>query len=630
MNEPVIVLTFANDQDAHLDQLTAERKEILDALRHLEDRGFEDRGFIKLEHESSAEVTDVFDTFNRYEDRVAIFHYGGHANGTHLRFEGGKGSAKGLAELMGEQENLMLVFLNGCSTQGQVETMMEAGVKAVIATSVPIEDTKAREFAVQFYKALASRRTIEKAFTQAQRFLKTKYDVHFDDDIVPYRDIRRAKRPPAEAIPWGLYVRDEHRDEVLKWKLPYYVEVGLPNDLIQYIGESFKANLHIMLVLDEMTRYNPDIYHQMVEQRGGKTQPTDSSEYPHIIIKNFPWPIGSQIRLLKFKDRADDTRLRQLVSTYVVTSQVLYYILLSDLWEHRRRGSIRPPDGFDCGQPLDAAGFITFDFLERTLAIYQLFVDQGVSPYVLEYEKLYEAWNHEDQELKSYHNYLEALRGRLAEDPPTTGLANLCDTAEQAVSAVLRAAAFLANYRMLTVRTIMIQRPRFEQPEYELNMGRLNAPDHHKLSLLQDAFHRNKDNYSNSHSVVLTCDEDRLEDSLNLSPFIIDKNTFVQVQRTDRIEVDDSVHIFMMAYEEEGRLVYLVVDHSIDEALNKKGDKIDTTMTRDYYLQGRNLAEEHDHGLPPVPKQAKPVDKSPKVFEILQQQYDEFKADMQD
>ena len=39
----------------------------------------------------------------------------------------------GLAQLMGIQKELQLVFLNGCATKGQVEQLFAAGIKAVIA-----------------------------------------------------------------------------------------------------------------------------------------------------------------------------------------------------------------------------------------------------------------------------------------------------------------------------------------------------------------------------------------------------------------------------------------------------------------------------------------------------------------
>jgi CHAT domain-containing protein len=107
--------------------------------------------------------------------QVQIFHYGGHANGSALQLEQGAGNAQvasstGLAQLLGQQTELKLVFLNGCATQGQVELLLKSGVKAVIATSVPINDMMAVEFAEQFYQSLTNQASIAHSFTTARAF----------------------------------------------------------------------------------------------------------------------------------------------------------------------------------------------------------------------------------------------------------------------------------------------------------------------------------------------------------------------------------------------------------------------------------------------------------------------------
>ena len=359
MSTPVIFLAFANDADAHLELLKAESKNVFSALRDL-DR----QNFVKLHREESADVADFFDTVSSFQDQLAIFHYGGHADGMTLRMEGGAAHAGGIAGLLGEQANLKLVFLNGCGTRPQVETLLAAGVKAVIATSVPIRDDKATEFAARFYQALASRRTIGQAFALAQAFLQTKYGDVREIGIVTMRGVDMGEAAAAgDAIPWGLYIKEEHEAEVLNWKLPYYQAVGLPQDIIQYIGSSFTANRYIMLVLDEMARYNPDIYTQMMEVRGGESVKRDSREYPELIVRNLPWPLGSQIRLLRQQDNPGAERLEHLVSAYVRASQLLYYILLSNLWEQARLKKIKLPQPFDAGLTMDARAFAAFDFL---------------------------------------------------------------------------------------------------------------------------------------------------------------------------------------------------------------------------------------------------------------------------
>ncbi|MCB0636255.1 MAG: CHAT domain-containing protein, partial [Lewinella sp.] len=459
---PIIFLTFANDPDAHLALLKEESRRLYGALEEL-DR----KEYLKLIREESARVDDIFATFNKNKDRVAIFHYAGHAEGTQLHLEAGSGNADGLAQLMGQQENLQLVFLNGCSSKGQVQGLLEAGVPAVIATSVPIEDRKATEFAQQFYEALANRRTIGQAFAIAQAYLRTRYSQSVDVSLRDASWAAAVDAAPTDPMPWGLYLRESERERILNWKLPYFRPVGLPQDMIQYIGKSFTANRYIVLALDEMCKYNPDIYAQMVEKRGEEVVKKDSKEYPWLVIGNFPWPIGSQVRLLKFYDEPNVERLEHLVSTYLNTGQLLYYILLSDLWEQARHATEKTRwDGLG----LTKEAYAAFDFLAPIPDLYDQVAAGGI-PFVGEFEILSATLRDPESQLSKAHGFLEELRKKLQDNPPTADLDKLCLKTEQAVSIVLRAAAFLARYRLLTVRNVSIDKPRFEPVAYELDMG---------------------------------------------------------------------------------------------------------------------------------------------------------------
>ncbi len=420
----------------------------------------------------------------------------------------------------------------------------------------------------------------------------------------------------------------------MNWKLPYYQAVGLPQDMIQYIGSSFTANRYVMLVLDEMAHYNPDIYAQMMEQKGGESVKRDSREYPELIVRNLPWPLGSQIRLLRQQDSPGVERLEHLVSAYVRTSQLLYYILLSNLWEQSRLKKITLPQPFDAGLTLDARAFSSFDFLTKTVELYRLFHDQGVAPYVAEYERVADAWDDPAGPLQKAHAYLEQLRAELLASPPASDLEKRCLEAEQALSVVLKSAAFLANYRMLTVRNIAVEAIRFEAVAYELDLGPLNAVDSSALGLYQDIAHRRKTHLSNSQSILLARDENKLDDCLNLSPFIIDKNTFVSVTKGEGTETARLAHIFMLSYEEQGRLVYLAVDHGIPYALKNERDRVHTDMTREDFTEGRNLSP--SAGAPDtfgldasfgLASQA-PSEGGAKVFQVLRDQFDSCIADL--
>lgn len=219
MEKPVIFLAFANNQDDYLPMLNRERKNIYRSLRW-----FNDNDVIKVEAEATTALEDVFEVFTEYDNQITIFHYGGHADSYHLQLQAPEKDdraayAIGLAQLLGRQKNLKLVFLNGCATKAQVDLLLKEGVKAVIATSSKIQDKMATEFAELFYNSLAGHSTIERAFQIAKAFISSKYKAQ---SIQVFRDVvfQMGEQVEADGFPWGLYL-NEGAEEVLNWTLPF-------------------------------------------------------------------------------------------------------------------------------------------------------------------------------------------------------------------------------------------------------------------------------------------------------------------------------------------------------------------------------------------------------------------------
>ena len=212
---PIMLLTSANCKDAYLDNIRREREAIEEALQ-----GYEDENYIRIRKKAQTSSKGLIKQFQRYREQIVIFHFSGHASGEHLQLEGVVGEemaqAKGIAAWLSEMPNLELVFLNGCATQGQVERLLEKGVKAVIATSVAINDNKAAEFGIAFYNALANKETLGQAFKNAKNVLETQ---HKNTEIAELDQTRglKLRRDKKETFPWGLYRND---DAVLDWKLP--------------------------------------------------------------------------------------------------------------------------------------------------------------------------------------------------------------------------------------------------------------------------------------------------------------------------------------------------------------------------------------------------------------------------
>jgi hypothetical protein len=579
MPPPIIFLASANDTTAHLALLKEEIDTIDRSLRQL-DR----HGFIRVKRDEHITARDLIDHLATFQDQIVIFHFAGHAGAKLLSLDDQPVQAEGLADFFQGQNSLKLVFLNGCSTREQVQLLFDAGVPAVIATSVEVNDGNALLFAEVFYDSLAKKYTIERAFHFAQAAVKLTAQGAPSAEI--YRGVKTGEKD--ETFPWGLYI-NEGQDEVLNWRLPHYHQQGLPQKVLRVIDDKYEVNRDILRVLDEMCRYNPDIYHQMVDKREGKELLKDSSQFPIIIIKNFPWVIGAQIRLLLIENKLDRERLRQLISTYIIASKVIYFIMLANVWAEVYRDPRTK-----LGEPLSAHlltrdNAIRFDFTSKGEELFQKLQELTGELFVPELEEFYEKLKGKTT-LSQVRDYFNELKGRLDELPEET-VKQECRRAEKAVAVFLEHIAFLANYRMLTVREISIENPLYSEEYYDINHGMLHANDPASLRLYEDLEYRRKEAYSNCRSVVLVHDDGDFNTFLNLSPFIIDKNTFLH---------NPAIDVFMYGFEEQGHYYYLAINHNIFDAFDNVtgADIIHTGMTDKRFEEGKNLE---------APKKAAPV-----------------------
>ena len=241
-DRPVVFLAFA-DARSDLSALRVEGWSLKDQFDDLKQRGV----IADVVVEEKASLKRIYSVFQKHRDRIAIFHFGGHADGDRLllqsAFEPRPAYAEGLATLLGQQRGLKLVFLNGCSTRPQVKRLLDAGVPAVIATARPIDDAVATEFAVAFYQALTTGYSGEnrkitggcslaRAFAQAEGLSKAARGGKSRDFV--------AATPSHEEVtdddgfPWVVQYR-KGSEHVERWNLfeddPLFGLPGLPADI---------------------------------------------------------------------------------------------------------------------------------------------------------------------------------------------------------------------------------------------------------------------------------------------------------------------------------------------------------------------------------------------------------------
>ena len=240
---PVIFLAYANERTEHgfLRNLTGELKSIMNALEPAVQKG---RVQLKITPAATREEMRRAFQDEWYEDRICIFHYGGHADDDELWLEnevGGNESfySVGFARFLGAQKGIKLVFLNGCATKKQADLLLEAGIPAVIATSRKVDDYQATRFATTFYQGLVSGATIDEAFREAEGILLSEFGesgVHRSSLF--WEDTEEAQE---EGHPWRLFTPAKADWFPTQWQLFYEKKAGSAEESISaeaFVGET--------------------------------------------------------------------------------------------------------------------------------------------------------------------------------------------------------------------------------------------------------------------------------------------------------------------------------------------------------------------------------------------------------
>jgi hypothetical protein len=215
--KPVIFLAFANDKvdnARYLRNLPAELSGIRQSLQEAEKQELCEVILLP-----NATIQGIFDTFQdtRYRDRIAIFHYGGHADSYQLLLEtlptvaNQTAYSEGLVSFFAKQKGLQLAFFNGCSTHQQAQELAQAGIPAVIGTDSKIDDEVAMRLAIRFYKGIGQLLALQRAWEEAKDEITT---THGGNPRGLYR--KEAKEEVKNELPWNLYCQNENS---LSWKL---------------------------------------------------------------------------------------------------------------------------------------------------------------------------------------------------------------------------------------------------------------------------------------------------------------------------------------------------------------------------------------------------------------------------
>lgn len=530
---PLCLLAFANDHDAYLQALDEEERKIRAALSHLHDQRI-----LEVLSLGSTSLDDMYKHFNRFHNRIVLFHFGGHSDSGFLKLSDQNHRAANLAALMGMNDELSLVVLNGCSNKAQVTALLKSGVKAVVATSHPLIDEQALIFTEQFYNALVGGKNIQEAFDTAINYLEQTTQLTADKIQKATRDTLDGFFAEAiDTIPYGLF---SATDADLQWTLP---STPFPNEdqeqfqkFVEEVPIDHLPDINKNLVIpavEGLAAYHPDIL-AIWNLYQATPSPAFFNILQNSVIDKFPSFLGIQICDLFTPEALSSgrKRLKELNDVYTTTSHLLLNLSLANLWdavldhteEQQKHFVIQEADRQELKAylHLDSDSASKFDYLDLTALIVHLLLDNGHQPFLTELALAIKSLN-EDKTLYVAYRFMEQeLRQRLlAENIASKEVPKLCLEAEKQLGLLLKAASFISAYEIASVKDILVRKRR-KQLAYVLEKATLRGRDLKTI----DKANLQLGYPTDDRSLLVTRSLADDIKQLNLSPFLIDRNAF--------------------------------------------------------------------------------------------------------
>jgi len=306
--------------------------------------------------------------------------------------------------------------------------------------------------------------------------------------------------------------------------------------------------LLIQKVFLEMVKHKPSLQKMLIADEGEEEETMDPRMLGDLIIRNFPWPIGVELRRLFSAStrQLDRMRLDQIFKTIERTMQFISFLMICQVWKDVKEKGLVLPDNFkkDFPDRIMVLSMGNFTWLIRALGTFMQ--DKGNPWFMPEMgenfdKKFYAAldfWVPERNEIGHYQINLtnEEIEKR-------------CVEYEEKLAIILEKLAFIAKYKLVSVREIKVIHPKNQEARFNHRIDLLNSSDSgFKAQELEEA------KYAESNSVLLMKSLKSFDEYLNLSPLIIDTNAEVI---DDKEKFDIKKDIFMYTKFRGDQIMYV-------------------------------------------------------------------------
>jgi hypothetical protein len=303
----------------------------------------------------------------------------------------------------------------------------------------------------------------------------------------------------------------------------------------------------IRKVFDEMLKHKASLSKMVVIDEDEDDQP-DYRILADLIIKNFPWPVGVELRRLFSGSmrQLDRMRLDQIFKTIERSMQFLSFVMLSQIIKLKEENKLSIPENFskEFASRFLVLSLGNYSWMIRAMG--KMIDSQKIEWFMPELsqccdDKFYNAldfWVPERNEIGHYQINLtqEEIERR-------------CVEYEEKLTFILGKISFLAKYRLVSVKEIKVFKPKTT-----------NATFHHVFDLLNSsdsdfkANEFNESTFTDSNSVLLLKSIKSIDSYINLSPLVIDTSTEILDSKE---KFDIKKDIFMYSKFRNDQLMYL-------------------------------------------------------------------------
>jgi len=304
----------------------------------------------------------------------------------------------------------------------------------------------------------------------------------------------------------------------------------------------------IRAVFDEMLKHKTALAKMVITDDDDDDELPDYRILADLIIKNFPWPVGVELRRLFSGSmrQLDRMRLDQIFKTIERSMQFLSFVMLSQLVKSREEGKLKIPESFsnEFKNRFLVLSLGNFSWMIRSIG--KIFQDQKIGWFMPEMSECFDNnfysaldfWVPERNEIGHYQ--INLTQGEIEKR---------CVEYEEKLTFILKRISFLAKYKLVSVKEIKVIKSKIEKAAFQHIFDLLNSSDSDFKAneLLESTF-------TESHSVLLMKNIRSLDEYLNLSPLIIDTSTEVLDSKE---KFDIKKDIFMYSKFRDDQLMYL-------------------------------------------------------------------------